>query len=634
MPKSHTPAALDGRIRKPSGPIPQRQPWWNPQRTSSMPTRRYVRPARRVQEALPSRSWPERSIDHAPLWCSVDLRDGNQSLPNPMDPRRKGAIFDLLVEMGFKEIEVGYPSASETDFGFVADLVRADRVPDDVTIAVFTPARTELIDRTFEAIRGTDRAIVHLCLATACLWREVVFGMSAAELQRFTIAAAEHVARLADAIPRSRLRFEYSPETFNVTEPEFALEISTAVMSAWDACPARPVILNLPSTVETDSPNVYADQIEWMHRNLGNRESVILSVHPHNDRGTAVASAELALMAGADRVEGTLFGNGERTGNVCLGTLALNLFSEGVDPQLDFSDIDTVRRIVEFCNQMPVHPRHPYAGDLVYTAFSGTHQDAIAKGLAAMDAAASRTGRFTEDLPWQVPYLPIDPHDVGRTYESVVRVNSQSGKGGIAHILRNTHGLDLPRALRIEFARIIQKITDDTGAEVNSRQLWDIFRDEYMTLRGPFLLVDFREDRRADEIRLETELVLPGGARAQLTASGTTVNAAYLRTLTSTGYPINLLDISAQPVRKADASETAVYAHIGLGQVCAFGVGLDRSSTRASLNALTAAANRALGKLDHALPAEPTDIVALREVPADESAHRIPAFQESSARSP
>lgn len=632
MPRSHPPAALDGRVKKPSGPIPERQSWWNPQRASSMPTGRYVRPARRFQEAQPSRSWPERSIDHAPLWCSVDLRDGNQSLPNPMDPQRKGAIFDLLVEMGFKEIEVGYPSASETDFEFVAELIRADRVPDDVTISVFTPARTELIDRTFEAIRGADRAMVHLCMATACLWREVVFGMSAPELQRFTVAAAEHVARLADASPSSRLRFEYSPETFNVTEPEFALEISAAVMSAWDACPARPVTLNLPSTVETDSPNVYADQIEWMHRNLENRESVILSVHPHNDRGTAVASAELALMAGADRVEGTLFGNGERTGNVCLGTLALNLFSRSVDPQLDFSDIDTVRRIVEFCNQMPVHPRHPYAGDLVYTAFSGTHQDAIAKGLAAMDATACRTGQPSEALPWQVPYLPIDPHDVGRTYESVVRVNSQSGKGGIAHILRHTRGLDLPRALRIEFSRIIQKITDDTGTEINSRQLWDIFRDEYMTPHGPFLLMDFREDRRADEIRLETDLVLPSGQQTHLTTSGTTVSMAYLRALISTGYSVDLLDISGQPAKNAGASETAVYAHISLGQACAFGVGLDRSSTRASLNALTAAVNRALRKLDHVVPAEPTDIVALREAPADESAHRIRALQESSAR--
>jgi 2-isopropylmalate synthase len=608
MSRSHPPAALGGRVRKPSGPVHQSQPWWNPQRASSMPAGRYVRPASRIQEAWPGRSWPERSIDQAPLWCSVDLRDGNQSLPNPMDPRRKGAIFDLLVEMGFKEIEVGYPSASETDFEFVAELVRSGRVPDDVTIAVFTPARIELIDRTFEAIRGTDRAVVHLCLATACLWREVVFGMSAPELRRFTIEAAEHVARRADAVPGSRLRFEYSPETFNVTEPEFALEISAAVMSTWDACPARPVTLNLPSTVETDSPNVYADQIEWMHRNLPNRESVILSVHPHNDRGTAVASAELALMAGADRVEGTLFGNGERTGNVCLATLAMNLFSRGVDPQLDFSDIDAVRRIVEFCNQMPVHPRHPYAGDLVYTAFSGTHQDAIAKGLAAMDARASAAGQPPEVLPWQVPYLPIDPHDVGRTYESVVRVNSQSGKGGIAHILRNARGLDLPRPLRIEFARIIQKITDDTGTEVNSRQLWDIFTDEYMSQHGPFVLMDFRENRRASEIRLETDVVLPDGGRAHLTASGGTVSAAYVRALTSTGYPVNLLDVSAQPVETAGASQTAVYAHVRLGQVCAFGVGLDRSPTSASLAALTAAVNRALGQSDHALPA---GIVAL-----------------------
>jgi 2-isopropylmalate synthase len=613
MSGSETSAALDGRVRKPSGPVRPGQPWWNRQRASSMATGRYLRPAQPAQpdqDARAVRSWPGRSVDHAPLWCSVDLRDGNQSLPNPMDPRRKGAIFDLLVAMGFKEIEVGYPSASETDFEFVTELIRAGRVPDDVTIAVFTPARTELIDRTFEAIRGAERAVVHLCLATACLWREVVFGMSAPELQRFTITAAEHVARLADAVPGSQLRFEYSPETFNVTEPEFALEISDAVMSAWDACPERPVTLNLPSTVETDSPNVYADQIEWMHRNLGNRDSAILSVHPHNDRGTAVASAELALMAGADRVEGTLFGNGERTGNVCLATLALNLFSRGVDPQLDFSDIDAVRRVVEFCNQMPVHPRHPYAGDLVYTAFSGTHQDAIAKGLEAMDATAARTGQPVEAVPWHVPYLPIDPHDVGRTYESVVRVNSQSGKGGIAHILRQTRGLDLPRALRIEFARYVQKITDESGVEVNSRQLWDIFCNEYLTPAGPFQLAGFREYQQASEIQLETDLVLPGGGQAHLTAHGTSVGAAYLRTLASTGYPISLLDISSQPAGTAGASETAVYARIGLGQACAFGVGLDRSSTRASLNAITAATNRALGQLDHAESAKPAGIVA------------------------
>ena len=464
------PGDPDARLRTPSGLVRAGQPWWNPQRTSSMPTERYIRAGSRLPEELADRGWPARTVGHAPLWCSVDLRDGNQALASPMDARRKGAMFDLLVRMGFKEIEVGYPSASDTDFAFVRELVRQDRIPGDVTISVFTPARIDLIDRTFEAIRGVDRAVVHLCLATACLWREVVFGMSAAELRDFTVIAAEHVARRADGMTSSQLRFEYSPETFNVTEPEFALAISNAVTSVWEACPDRPVTLNLPSTVETDTPNVYADQIEWMHRNLDDRESIILSVHPHNDRGTAVASAELALMAGADRVEGTLFGNGERTGNVCLATLALNLFSRGVDPQLDFSDIDGVRRAVEFCNQMPVHARHPYVGDLVYTAFSGTHQDAIAKGLAALQDRAGQAERVPADLPWEVPYLPVDPHDLGRTYESVVRVNSQSGKGGIAHILSRTHGLELPRDLRIEFARTVQKITDEAGTELNSRQ--------------------------------------------------------------------------------------------------------------------------------------------------------------------
>ncbi len=516
-----------------------------------------------------------------------------------MDSKRKGAMFDLLVQLGFKEIEVGYPAASEPDFGFIRDLIEQDRIPDDVTIVVFTPARPELITRTFESIIGVDRAVVHLCLATACLWREVVFGMSPDELREFTLSGAQQVAKLAGSMPGSELRFEYSPETFNITEPEFALSVSNEVAAVWEACPDRPVTLNLPSTVETDTPNVYADQIEWMHRNLDNRESLILSVHPHNDRGTAVASAELALMAGADRVEGTLFGNGERTGNVCLATLALNLFSQGVDPQLDFSDIDGTRRIVESCNQMPVHARHPYVGDLVYTAFSGTHQDAIAKGLAALDEQAARAGQPASTLPWQVPYLPIDPADVGRTYESVVRLNSQSGKGGVAHVLHRQYGLDLPRGLRIEFARIVQKLAEDSGTELNSRQLWEVFTREYLEPRGDLLLKDFREERQQDQVSVEAFIVLSLGSQARLTGAGDSVPEAFVAGLADVGHRISLRNVTGHPLagRPGPAGQadrrSVSYAQITAGQVTTWGAGIDTSASRAALSAIIAACNRA-----------------------------------------
>ena len=463
-------------------PPPERsaqQPWWNRQRPSGMPVHRYVRHGPPLLLAPGSRTWIDRSIDRAPLWSSVDLRDGNQALASPMDVRRKQAMFDLLVRIGLKDIEVGYPSASEAEFEFVRQLITGDRIPDDVTISVFTPARPALIDRTFEAIRGADRVIVHLCHATACLWREVVFRMTPAEVMGLARESARRMLRLAGSAGAGDIRFEYSPETFNLTEPEFALEIANTVAATVDATPERPLILNLPSTVEMHTPNVYADQIEWMHRNLDRRDSIILSVHPHNDRGTAVAAAEFAIAAGADRVEGTLFGNGERTGNVCLVTLALNLFSRGIDPQLDISDIAAIRRVAEKCNQMPVPARHPYAGELVFTAFSGTHQDAVAKGLAHLADRAAAAGRAVSDLPWEVPYLPIDPRDVGRTYEAIIRVNSQSGKGGIAHVLRAGWGLDLPVELRAEFAAVVQHVTDVTGAEVEPDRIWDIFRSEY-----------------------------------------------------------------------------------------------------------------------------------------------------------
>ncbi|WP_206739489.1 2-isopropylmalate synthase [Streptomyces sp. L2] len=561
-----------------------------------MPTARYSRLGAQLLAGLPDREWPNHVVGRAPLWASVDLRDGNQALPNPMDPARKAAMFDLLVRMGFKEIEVGYPAASEADFSFVRDLVIHDRIPDDVTISVFTPARLDLIDRTFESIKGVDRAMVHLCLATACLWRTVVFSMTRDELREFTLRAAEHVASQADAMPGSRLRFEYSPETFNVTEPEFALDVCDAVTSVWDASPDRPVTLNLPTTVETDSPNVFADQVEWMHRHLRRRESVILSVHPHNDRGTAVASAELSVMAGADRVEGTLFGNGERTGNVCLATLALNLLTRGIDPQLDFCDIDSIRRTVEKCNQMPVHARHPYAGDLVYTAFSGTHQDAIAKGLRALDEQARRTGLAVSELPWQVPYLPIDPNDVGRSYESVIRVNSQSGKGGMAHILKRHYGLDLPRALRVDFARKIQQETDDTGDELTSRRLWEIFTDAYLT-PSPWLgLSELSEQQEGASTSVHAALVThegPDGSQDEpLTGSGLSAVEALLDALARGGHRTQLHHFSQHPVDGGRASSTASYAYLTTHGVTAHGVGIHNDPAASAATAILNAVNR------------------------------------------
>ena len=559
-----------------------------------MPVHRYARAGHRLPSGLADRRWPERPIESAPLWASVDLRDGNQALPNPMDSRRKRAIFELLVQMGFKEIEVGYPAASETEFAFVRDLILQDRIPDDVTITVFTPARPELIDRTMDSLRGVDRAVVHLCLATACLWRDIVFGMSAAELTDFTLDGARLVAKRAEQMPDSSLRFEYSPETFNVTEPAFALDVSNRVAAVWDACPDRPVTLNLPSTVETDSPNIFADQIEWMHRNLDNRGSMILSVHPHNDRGTAVASAEQALMAGADRVEGTLFGNGERTGNVCLATLALNLLAVGIDPQLDFSDIDGIRGVVESANQMPVHARHPYAGDLVYTAFSGTHQDAIAKGFAALDSAAACAGKPASSLPWQVPYLPIDPKDVGRTYESVVRVNSQSGKGGVAHVLKRQHGLDLPRGLRIELAKVVQRVTDDDGVELSFCKLWELYQDEYLRPRNSCTIEEFHADSRDGLMRMEALIILGDGSEIVLSGCGQSAVSAAADGFVAAGYPLQLRSCTSHPVAGSAGIRTASYAEVSLGRTATWGAGIDSSAAKAGLAAVVCAVSRAL----------------------------------------
>ena len=477
-----------------------------PQRPSSMPFHRYARNSPKPTAGW-LRNWPDQALDRAPIWASVDLRDGNQALAEPMDPGRKKRMFELLVATGFKDIEIGYPAASADDFDFVRELVTKDEIPDDVRISVFTPARPELIDLTFEAIHGADRATVHLCHATACLWREVVFGLSRQEVLRMAVEGARQLVRLAERAPGTDIRFEYSPETFNLTEPEFALEIANTVTETVGATPDRPLVLNLPTTVETHSPNVFADQVEWMHRNLDRRESVVLSVHPHNDRGTAVASAELALMAGADRVEGTLFGNGERTGNVCLVTLALNLFSQGVDPQLELSGIDAARAVVEECNRLPVHPRHPYVGELVYTAFSGTHQDAIAKGLAALSDRAEREGREVAELPWQVPYLPIDPKDVGRDYQAIIRVNSQSGKSGIAYVLKAGWGIDLPTDLRRDFATVVQNATEALGRELEPGEIWQLLQANYCLDHSLAAPAD-ADEQRADEQRADEQRVV------------------------------------------------------------------------------------------------------------------------------
>lgn len=432
-----------------------------------MPHHRYRPYDERVHVPVTERAWPSARIRRAPLWVPVDLRDGNQALAEPMDPGRKRRFFDLLVATGFKEIEVGYPSASRADFDFVRHLVTDGAVPDDVTPVVFTPARADLIDRTFESIAGLPRAVVHLYIATSPVWRDVVLGRGRAQVARTVRAAAERMARRAG--DDGRVRFQFSPETFNLTEPDFVLELCDGLTALWDASPDRPVTHNLPATVEIATPNVYADQIEYVHRHLARRDAVVLSVHPHNDRGTGVACAELALLAGAQRVEGCLFGNGERTGNVDLVTLALNLFTQGVDPQLDLGDIDRVRATVEHCNRLPVPARHPYAGDLVHTAFSGTHQDAISKGLAHHARRAAESGVPENEAPWEVPYLPVDPADLGRSYEAVIRVNAQSGKGGVAYLLRVHHGVDLPERMRPQFARIVQRVTDDSGREATPR---------------------------------------------------------------------------------------------------------------------------------------------------------------------
>ncbi|EPH43968.1 2-isopropylmalate synthase [Streptomyces aurantiacus] len=577
---------------------------WNPQRPGTMPFHRYRPYEDRVNVLAADRSWPSARIESAPLWVPVDLRDGNQALAEPMDTARKRRFFDLLVSMGFKEIEVGYPSASRTDFDFVrhlVGLVRSGAVPDDITPVVFTPARPDLIDRTFESIDGLPRSVVHLYIPTSPVWRDVVLGRDRAAVRATVEEAAAHMARLADARPESHIRFQFAPETFNVTEPDFVLELCDGLTELWDASPDRPVTHNLPATVEIATPNVYADQIEYMHRNLARRDSVILSVHPHNDRGTGVACAELAVLAGAQRVEGCLFGNGERTGNVDLVTLALNLYAQGVDPMLDFSDIDAVREVVEHCNRLPVHPRHPYAGDLVHTAFSGTHQDAIAKGLAHHAKQAAELGVEPREAPWNVPYLPLDPADIGRSYEAVIRVNSQSGKGGTAYLLRTRHGLDLPAELRADFSRAVQDATDDSGREASPDELHELFRTAYLVPGRPgsggvLSLLSWTADTAPDGAHRCVCTLQVGDRAGDFEGFGNGPLSAFVDALAAAGISVDVLDYSEHAVTSGGTSEAAAYARCRVGGAdgdTVWGAGVDTSLLAASVQAVVSAVNRA-----------------------------------------
>ncbi|WP_432102278.1 2-isopropylmalate synthase [Streptomyces sp. bgisy091] len=582
-------------LRTPSGARPADAPVWNPQRPSAMPHHRY-RPAHdRVALPLTERTWPSRRLGRAPLWVPVDLRDGNQALAEPMDTARKRRLFDLLVTMGFKEIEVGYPSASATDFAFVRHLAESGAVPDEVTVSVFTAARKDLIDRTMDSVVGLPRAVVHLYTATAPAWRDVVLGRSRAEVHSLVTEAATHLMRRAEEDRRADIRFEFSPEVFNLTEPDFVLDVCNGLTELWEACPDRPVIHNLPATVEIATPNVYADQIEYMHRHLARRDSVILSVHPHNDRGTGVACAELAVLAGAQRVEGCLFGNGERTGNVDLVTLALNLYAQGVDPMIDFSDIDTVREVVEHCNRLPVHPRHPYGGELVHTAFSGTHQDAIAKGMAHHAKQAAEAGVSAGDAPWAVPYLPIDPADLGRTYEEVIRINSQSGKGGVAHLLRTHHGLDLPQAMRPDVSRTVQHLTDETGSELSAEELWELFRATYMApaREGGLALETWTSSETAPGLHEFVAELRSGGRVGTYRGTGNGPLSALADALGAAGVTVDIINYSEHATASGPGSPAVAYTECRVDGVTAWGAGQDTSVLTASVDAVMAAVNRA-----------------------------------------
>jgi 2-isopropylmalate synthase len=557
-----------------------------------MPFQKYQR---FVPVVLRDRTWPDRVIDQAPLWCSVDLRDGNQALIDPMDPQRKRRMFDALVKMGFKEIEVGFPSASQPDFDFVRQLIEDDLIPDDVTIQVLVQSRQELIERTYECLRGAPRAIVHFYNSTNPLQREVVFNLDKAGIVDIAVNAARLCTKLEHTLPGTDVRYEYSPESFTLTEPEFALEVCHAVMDVIEPTPERPLILNLPATVECYTPNVYADVIEWFGRNVRNRDSVIISLHPHNDRGTATAAAELGVMAGADRVEGTLFGNGERTGNVDVVNLAINLFVNGVDPQLDISDIDALRRTAEYCNRLPVHPRHPYVGDLVYTAFSGSHQDAIKKGFEALAKKADANGG---DYPeWGVPYLPLDPKHLGRSYEAVIRVNSQSGKGGVAYVMKTEHGFDLPRRLQIEFSKTIQHLTEDLGTEISPVVMWEAFQSEYLDAEPRFRLLshESRSDSATGRTTMTAQLTIDGAPQT-ISGEGNGPIDAFVRALRAgVGATLDVTDYAEHAI--GTGSEAAAVAYVETtspGHGVLWGVGTDPNTSTASLRAVLNAHERSL----------------------------------------
>ncbi|WP_327007851.1 2-isopropylmalate synthase [Dactylosporangium sp. NBC_01737] len=561
------------------------------QTASRMPVERYRPFSEQFPVPLTDRQWPSREVTVAPRWCAVDLRDGNQALIDPMSVERKRRMFGLLVRMGYKEIEVGFPAASQTDFDFVRTLIEQDLIPDDVTIQVLTQCRDTLIERTFESLRGAKRAIVHFYNSTSTLQRRVVFGLDKAGITDIATSAARLCQKYAEAItPDTEIYYQYSPESYTGTELDYALEICSAVIEVLQPTPDRPLIINLPATVEMATPNVYADSIEWMSRNLPRRQSVVLSLHPHNDRGTAVAAAELGLMAGADRIEGCLFGNGERTGNVDLVTLGLNLFSQGVDPQIDFSDIDEVKRTVEYCNQLPVHERHPYAGDLVYTAFSGSHQDAIKKGFDALQRDAAAAGVDIDRYTWGVPYLPIDPKDVGRSYEAVIRVNSQSGKGGVAYVMKSEHHLDLPRRLQIEFSGVVQRHTDDEGGEVSPQAMWDFFSAEYFSDRR-FMLQGYEASTVDGKVTLTADVAVDGVVRS-VSATGNGPIDAFVHALGDFGVDVRVLDYAEHALTAGESAQAAAYVECSVDGQTFWGVGIDANIVTASLRAVLSAANR------------------------------------------
>ena len=570
------------------------------QKSSGMKFHKYVPFQDQIEVALPDRTWPDKVIEKAPLWCAVDLRDGNQALIDPMGPERKLRMFQLLVGMGFKEIEVGFPSASQTDYDFVRQLIEGDHIPDDVTIQVLTQSREHLIERTFEALEGADRAIVHLYNSTSVLQRRVVFRQDEDGIVDIATSGARLVKKFEEQLKGTQITYEYSPESYTGTELEFARRISDEVATVLEASTDRKMILNLPATVEMSTPNVYADSIEWMHRNLEHRDSLILSLHPHNDRGTGVAAAELGYLAGADRIEGCLFGNGERTGNVDLVTLGMNLYSQGIDPMIDFSDMDHIKRTVEYCNQLAVPERSPWGGDLLFTAFSGSHQDAIKKVFEAMEVDAKAAGTDVDGIPWAVPYLPIDPKDIGRSYEAVIRVNSQSGKGGVAYLLKSEHNLDLPRRAQIEFSHVIQDLADAQGGEVSGADLWRVFQDEYLPADageaqwGRYRLRSVSSASGEDgAFRMEAELEVDGVTQTR-TAQGNGPIDAFLRILGEEGVDVRVLDYSEHALSEGGAAMAAAYVEAAVGDRVLWGVGLDHNTTTASLKAVVSAVNRAL----------------------------------------